>query len=90
MGFLGLIALLLAVEIWLVVDCMSSLVVESVLVSSSGLELVDFCDSLVGSLHSLDSIDSVGAAESRLGSGIDSAFGFSVSFVAKLSCHSWQ
>ena len=35
-------------EVWLVMDCGSSLDVESVSVSvSSGLELVDFCDSLV-------------------------------------------
>ena len=49
MGILGLSVLLLAVEVWLVVDCVSSLDVESVSVSS-GLEQVDCCDSLVGSL----------------------------------------
>ena len=69
MGALGLSVLLLAVDnvdAWLVVDCVLSLNVESVLVSSSGLELVDFCDSLVGSLNSLDSLDSVGVGESGL------------------------
>ena len=60
MGTLGLSVLLLAVEVWFVVDCMSSLDVESVSVSS-GLDVVDFCDSLVGSLDSLNSLDSVGA-----------------------------
>ena len=76
MGNLGLSVLLLAVEVWLVVDCVSSLDVESVFVSSSELRLVDFCDSLVGSL------DSVGAGESGLNSGMVSAFGFSLSSVA--------
>ena len=70
MGTLGLSILLLAVQDWLVVDCVSFLDVQSVSVSSSGLELVDFCDSLVGSLNSLDSLDSVGAGESGLGSGM--------------------
>ena len=47
-GILGQSVLLLAVDIWLVVDCMSSLDVESISVSvSSGLELVDFCDTLM-------------------------------------------
>ena len=83
MGNLGLSVLLLVVGVWLVVDCMSSLDVESVSVLvSSGLELVDFCDSLVGSLNSLDSIDSVGAGELGLDSGMDSAFGFSLTSVA--------
>ena len=69
-------------EVWLVVDSVSSLDVESVLMLSTGLELVDFCDSLDGSLDSLDSLDSVGAGESGLGSGMDSAFGFSLFSVA--------
>ena len=80
MGNLGLSVLLLAVEVWLVVDRMSSLDVESVLVSS-GLELCDFCDSLVGSLDSLDSLDSVGAGESGLDLGMASGLGNSLSFV---------
>ena len=47
-------------------DCISSLVVESVSVSvSSGLELVDFCESL----------DTGGAGEFGLDSGEVSAFG---------------
>ena len=76
MGILGLSILLLAVEVWLVVDCVSSLDVESVSVSeSSGLELVDFCNSLVGSF---DSLDSVGAGESGLDSGMASAFGLTL------------
>ena len=79
MGALGLCVLFLAVNVWLVVGCMSSLDVESVLVSSSGLELIDFCDSLVGSFNSLDS---VGAGEFGLNSGMPSAFGFSLSSVA--------
>ena len=44
---------------------------------SSGLELVDFCESLVGSL---DSLDIVGAVESGLDSGMASAFGLSLTF----------
>ena len=80
MGNLGLSVLLLAVKVLLVVDCMSSLDVESVSVSvSSGLELVDFCNSLVGLLDSLE-LDSVGAVESGLDS--DMAFGFSLTSVA--------
>ena len=79
MGVLGLRALLLAVdivEVWLVVDCMSSLDVESVSVSvSSGLELVDFCDSFVDSFDWLDSLDTVAAGELGLDSGVVSAFG---------------
>ena len=64
-------------EVWLVVDCMSSLDMESVSVSvSSGLVLVEFCDSLVGSL---DSLDTVGAAELGHDSGLVSAFGVSLS-----------
>ena len=56
-------------------DCMSSLV-ESVSVSvSSGLELVDFCDSLVYSLDWLDLLDTVGAGELGLDSGEVSTFG---------------
>ena len=75
-GILGLSVLLLAVE---VVDCMSLLDVESVSVSvTSGLELVDFCYSLVGSL---DSLDSVGDGESGLYSGMASAFGLSLTSV---------
>ena len=50
-------------EVWLVMDCVSLLDMESVSVSS-GLELVDFCDSLVGSL------DSLSAGESGLASGM--------------------
>ena len=76
MGIQGLSVLLLAVEVWLVVDCMSSPDVESVSVSvSSGLELVDFCDSLVYSLDWLDSLDMVDAGEFGLDSGEVSAFG---------------
>ena len=57
-------------------DCMLSLVVESVSVSaSSGLELVGFCNSLVYSLDWLDSLDTVGAGEFGLDSGEVSAFG---------------
>ena len=56
MGNLGLSVLLLAVEVGLVMDCLSSLDVESVSVSSSELELVDFCDSLIR-------LDSVAAEE---------------------------
>ena len=57
-------------------DSMSSLVVEAVSVSmSSGLELVDFCDSLVALLNSLNSLDTVGAGELGLDSGEVSAFG---------------
>ena len=74
MGNLGLSVLSLAVEVWLVVDCMSSLDMESVFVSS-GLELVDLCDSL-------DLLDSVGAGESGPDSGMVSAFGNSLSSVA--------
>ena len=82
MGALGLSVLLLAVdivEVWLVVDCMSSLDVESVSVSPSGLELVDFCDWLIGSLNSLDSLHSVDAGEAGLDLGMASALGFSLS-----------
>ena len=76
---LGLSALLLAVEVWFVVDWVSSLDVKSVSVSVSlGLELVDFCDSLVGSFGSLDS---VGAGESGLDSGMASVFGLSLTSV---------
>ena len=57
-------------------DCMSLLLVEAVSVSvSSGLELVDSCDSLVALLNSLDSLDTVGAGELGLDSGEVSAFG---------------
>ena len=64
MGILGLSVLSLAVEVWLVMDCMLSLVVEAVSASvSSGLELVDSSDSLVASFNSLDSLDTVGADE---------------------------
>ena len=55
MSTLDLSVLLLAVDVWLVVDWVSSLDMESASVSSSVLRLVDFCDSLVGSLDSLDS-----------------------------------
>ena len=59
-------------EVWLVMDCVSSLDVESVSVSvSSGLEPADFCDSLV---CLLDSLDSVGAGESELDSCMASVF----------------
>ena len=77
MGILGLSVLSLAVEVWLVMDCVSSLVVESVSVSSE-LELVDFCNSLVGSP---DSLDAVGARESGLDSCMASAFGSSLTSV---------
>ena len=43
---------------------------------------MDSCDSLVGSLNLLDSLDSVGAGESGLDSDMASAFGFELSFVA--------
>ena len=46
------------VEVWLVVASVSSLDMEAVLVSSSGLELVDFHDLLVDLLNSLGSLDS--------------------------------
>ena len=83
MGNLELRVLLLAVEVWLVVDCMSLLDMESVSVSmSSGLKLVDLCDLLVGSLDSLDSLHSVGAGESALDSGMASALDNSLSGVA--------
>ena len=76
MGILGLSVLSLAAEVWLVMDCMSLLVVEAVSVSvSSGLELVDSCDSLVALLNSLHSLDTVGAGELGLDSGEVSAFG---------------
>ena len=79
MGILCLSILLLAVEVWLFMDCVSSLDVEYVSVSvSSGLELVDFCDSFVGSL---DSLDTVGAGESGPDSGMASAFGLSLTSV---------
>ena len=86
MGTLGLSILSLTVEVWLEVDCISSLDVESVSVSSSELRLVDFYDSLVGSLNSLDSVD---AGESGHDSHMGSAFSFSLSSVA-VSGHSWQ
>ena len=58
---------------------MSSLDVESVSISvSSGLVLVDFCDSLVGSLDSLDSIDTMGAGELGPDFGLVSVFGVSL------------
>ena len=75
MGILGLSVLSLAVEIWLFMDCVSSLV-ESVSVSvSSGLQLVELCDLLVSSLIWLYSLDTVGAGEFGLDSGEVSAFG---------------
>ena len=50
MGILGLSVLSLAAEVLLVMDCLSSLVVEAVSGSvSSGLELVDFCNTLIDS-----------------------------------------
>ena len=56
-------------------DCMSSLVMELVSVSvSSGLELVDFYDSLIDSLDWFDSLDTVGAGEFGFDSGEVSAF----------------
>ena len=62
-------------EVWLVMDCVSSLV-ESVSGSvSAGLELVDFCNSLVSSLIWIDSLDTVGAGEFGLDSGKVSVFG---------------
>ena len=55
---------------------------ESVSVSvSSELELMDFCDSLVGSLDSLNSFDTVGAGESGFDSGMASAFCLSLTSV---------
>ena len=72
MGILGLSVLSLAVEVWLVMDFVSSLVVESLSFSvSSELELVDFCNSLV------DSLDTVGTGEF----GLDSGDGFCVWYV---------
>ena len=57
-------------------DCVSSLDVDSVSVSvSSGLVLVVFCDSPVGSL---DSLDTVGAGELGPDSGLVSMFGLSL------------
>ena len=54
---------------------MSSLDVESVSVSvSSQLVLVDFCNSLVASRDSLNSLDTVGAVELGPDSGLASAF----------------
>ena len=51
---------------------------ESVSVSvSSGQELADLCDSLVGSLDTLDSLDTVGAGEWGPDSDMASAFGVS-------------
>ena len=73
MGAPGLSVLLLAVdsmEVLLVVDCVLSLKMECVLMSSSGSELVDFCEVLVESLSSLDSLDT---GHSGLDSGLDSA-----------------
>ena len=82
MGILGLSVLLLAVEVWLVVDCMSSLDVESVSVAvSSGLVLVDFCNSFVGSLDSLNSLDTVGAGELGPDSDMVPVFGVSLNSV---------
>ena len=52
-----------------------------ILCVSSELKLVDFCDLLVGSLNSLDSLDSVGTGESGLYSGMASALGNSLSSV---------
>ena len=59
---------------------MSLLDVESVSVSSR-LVLVDFCNSLVGSL---DSLDTVGAGELGPDSGLVSAFGVSLTSVCPL------
>ena len=60
-------------------DCVSSLDVESVSVSvSSGLVLVDFCNSLVGSLDSHKSLDTVGAGELGPDAGLVSVFGVSL------------
>ena len=51
MGILGLSVLSPAIEVWLVMDCVSSVVVEAVSGSvSSGLQLVDFCNTLVDTL----------------------------------------
>ena len=90
MGILGLSVLSLAIEVWLVMDCVSSLVVESVSVSS-GPELVDFCDSPVYSLDWLHSLDTVGAGEFGLDSGEVTAFGaflISVWLLIEMSCAS--
>ena len=76
MGILGLSILSLAAEVWLVRDCMLSLVVETVSVSvSSGLELVDSCSALVDLFDWPDSLDTVSAGELGLDSGVVSAFG---------------
>ena len=66
-------------------DCMSSLV-ESVSVSvSPGLELVEFCQSLVYSLDWLDSLDTVGAGEFGLDSGEVSVFGSVFNFFVTIN-----
>ena len=59
---------------------MSSLDVESVSVLS-GLELVNFLDSLVGLLDPLNSLDTVGAGESGLDSGMGSVCSLSLTSV---------
>ena len=56
-------------------DCMSSLVESESVPVSTGLELVDICDSPISSLDWLDSLDTVGAGEFGLDSGEVSAFG---------------
>ena len=97
MGILGLNVLLMAVEVWLVVDCMSSLDMEFVsILVSSGLELVDFCDSLLGLLDSLE-LDWVGAGQSGLDPGMASVFGTSLfavaaewPFMAMIWVNSWM
>ena len=81
MGTLGLSDLLLAVEVWLVVDCSGLCAITGCGICDSViilLKLVDFCDSLVGSL---DSLDSVGAQKSGPDSGMAFLFGFSLSYV---------
>ena len=65
-----------SVDVSLDVKCVSSLDVES---SSSGSELVDFCEVLVDSLNTLDS---VGAGESGLYSDMNCAFGLTASSLA--------
>ena len=77
---LGLSVLLLAVDVWLVLDCVSLLVVESVSVSVSSVNLLGFCGSLFDSLDSLE-LDSVGAGESGLDSGMVSVFSNSLASV---------
>ena len=62
-------------EVWLVMECMSSLVESESVSVSFGLEQVEFCNLLVSSLTWLDSLDTVGAGELGLDSDEVSAFG---------------